>query len=206
MSSILSPSLPASTGNSATDAYTQASLNALNTGVDYTQTPTYQSLQALLGPGTNGALNTNLMSQYNSGAQLIGAQGNQNVATAISGAQGRGLGGSSIAAQGVENANFNTTMADESLLGSLYGVQNQNTQALAGDLMQGSTSTMNDLISIYDSAGTSAANMSMYSSALQEALNAANKASSAQLGAGIASGIGSAVGPALGALAVPGTT
>ncbi len=195
MSAILSPSLPSSTGNGALDAYTQAGISQIGAGgVDFTQTPTYQTLMGLLGPGPNGTLNPGLMAQYNAGAGLIGQQGQQNVASAISGAQGRGLGGSSIAAQGVENANFNTTMADSSLLGSLYGVQGQNTQALAGDVMSGSNALTGDLLSLYDSAGTSAANMQMYSQALQEALQAAKAGASAQQNAGMFAGGGAALG------------
>lgn len=193
MSAILSSALPASTGSGALDAYTGASLDALSKGVDYTQTPTYKTLSELLGPGADGGLNPSLMGQYKAGSQLIGAQGNQNVAKAISNVQGRGLGGSSIQAQAVENENFNTNMADSSLLGNLYGVQGENTRALAGDLSAGANATMSDLLHIYDSAGTSAANMQMYSQALQEALQAAQAGSSATLGAGMFTGGGAAL-------------
>lgn len=196
----ISPILPASTGNSALNAYTGASLGALSSGVDYTQSPTYQSLLGLIGPGANGALNPNLAAEYSSGSALIGQQTGQNTASALSGAQGRGLGGSSIAEQGVENAQFQGTMADSSLLASLYGQQNQNTASLAGDLVSGSNSEMTDLLGIYDNAGTSAANMSMYSQGLQEALSQAGLTATATEQAGMFGGIGSIIGGALGGI------
>lgn len=186
----ISPILPASTGNGSLDAYTSASLGALSSGVDYTQTPTYQTLLSMLGPGANGGLNSNLQAQYTSGSQLIGQQTGQNEAAAMSGVQGRGLGGSSIQAQAVENAGFQGTMADSSLLSSLYGQQNANTGQLAQDLVSGSNTELTSLLGIYDSAGTSAANMQMYSEGLQEALSAANASSNAQQNAGIFSGVG----------------
>ena len=189
--------LPAATGNSALDAYTGAALNALGTGVNYAASPTYQQLSALLGPGANGGLNSNLLAQYNAAQPLIGQQTETNMAQALSGAQGNGLGGSSIAAQGVENAEFGGTMADASLLSSLYGQQNSNTQALAGDLASGANAEMSDLLNIYDSAGTSAANMSMYSQGLQEALQAANASSNASLLGGGIGAAGSIIGGAL---------
>lgn len=178
--------LPAGTGNSALDAYTQASLTALAGGVDYTQSPTYQSLQALLGPGQGGGLNASLMGQYNAAQPLIQQQVGQAAALAESGAQGRGLGGSSIAAQGIENATQQGTLADASLLGSLYGEQNQNTEALASDLFAGSTNTENQLQEIFGNAGSSAAEIAMYQQALQDALQEASAANTASLeGAGI---------------------
>ena len=192
--------LPASTGSGPLDAYTKAALDALSGGVDYTQSPTYKSLQALLGPGEGGGLNPSLLNQYNSAQPLIQQGVNQNKATAMSGASGRGLGGSSIEAQGVENAEFQGTMENASLLSSLYGEQNANTGQLASDLFQGSTSTMNSLLGIYDSAGVSAANMQMYSQGLQEALAAADKAANAQIWSGVSQGIGSAAGGAAMAL------
>lgn len=190
----VSPILPASTGNGALDAYTSASLGALSSGVDYTQTPTYKTLLSMLGPGANGGLNPNLAAQYTSGSALIGQQTGANEATAMSGVQGRGLGGSSIQAQAVENAGFQGTMADSSLLASLYGQQNQNTGMLAQDLVSGSNTELSSLLGIYDSAGTSAANMQMYSQGLQEALAAANSAANASQNAGIASGLGAVGG------------
>lgn len=186
----ISPILPASTGNGALDAYTSASLGALSSGVDYTQTPTYKTLLSMLGPGANGGLNQNLQNQYTSGSQLIGLQTQGNVASAMSSGQGRGLGGSSIAAQGVENAQFGGQMADASLLSSLYGQQNQNTGQLAQDLVSGSNSEMTSLLGIYESAGTSAANIQMYSDALKEALSAAHVSAGASRDAGIFGGIG----------------
>ncbi len=189
-----SPALPASTGNGALDAYTQAGLSALAPGGDYTQTAAYKSIAGLLGPGKGGGLSDPLQAQYNAGAQLNELTGQQNVAAAKSGAQGRGLGGSSIEAQGVENANFGTTMANTSLYGALAGVQNQNTGMLAQDIASGDQAQLSDLLSIYNNAGTSAANMKMYSQGLQEALAAANASANAQQNAGIFSGIGSAVG------------
>ncbi len=195
----ISPILPASTGSGALDAYTSASLGALSSGVDYTQTPTYQTLMGLIGPGPNGGLNQNLQNQYTSGSQLIGLNTQSNVASAMSGAQGRGLGGSSIAAQGVENAQFGGQMADASLLSSLYGQQNQNTGQLAQDVVSGSNSEMTNLLGIYENAGTSAANMQMYSEALQQALSAAHAANNTSLfGAGIGAA-GSIIGGALAA-------
>ena len=197
-SSGISPILPASTGNGALDAYTSASLGALSSGVDYTQTPTYKTLLSMLGPGANGGLNPNLQAQYAAGSQLIGQQTGQNEAAAMSGVQGRGLGGSSIQAQAVENAGFQGTMADSSLLASLYGQQNANTGQLAQDLVSGSNTELTSLLGIYDSAGTSAANMQMYSQGLQEALAAAHASADAQQNAGMFQGIGSLLGPALG--------
>ena len=190
----ISPILPAGTGNSALDAYTSASLGALSSGVDYTATPTYQTLLSMLGPGANGGLNPNLMSQYTAGSQLIGQQTGANEAAAMSGAQGRGLGGSSIQAQAVENAGFQGTMADASLLSSLYGTQNQNVGQLAQDVFSGSNTLTTDLLGIYDSAGTSAANMAMYSQGLQEALAAAQAGASASQNAGMFAGGGAALG------------
>lgn len=198
-SSGISPILPASTGSGALDAYTQASLGALSSGVDYTQTPTYKTLMSMLGPGPGGTLNPNLQAQYTSGSQLIGLNTQGNVAQAMSSAQGRGLGGSSIAAQGVENAQFGGQMADASLLGSLYSQQNQNTGQLAQDVFAGSGQMTSSLLGIYDNAGTSAANMQMYSQGLQEALAAAHEAAGASRDAGIFAGAGSALGPVLGA-------
>jgi hypothetical protein len=148
----------------------------------------------MLGPGANGGLNASLMGQYNAAQPLIQQQTSGATAQALSGAQGNGLGGSSIAAQGVENAEQQGTMADASLMSSLYGEQNSNTSALAGDLASGQNATTSDLLSLYDSAGTSAANMQMYSEGLQEALQAAQISGNAQENAGIFSGIGSAVG------------
>lgn len=193
--------LPASTGNGALDAYTQAGLNTVGSGgVNYANSPTYAALQAMLGPGANGGLNADLMGQYNAAQPLIAQQTSGATAQALSNAQGNGLGGSSIAAQGVENAETQGTMADASLLSSLYGQQNQNTTALAGDLESGSQSLTTDLLGIYDSAGTSSANMQMYSQGLQEALAAAGIAGNAQQQAGLYSGIGAGVGGALSAL------
>jgi hypothetical protein len=186
--------LPASTGSGPLDAYTQASLTALGNGVDYTQSPTYQSLQALLAPGANGGLNSSLIGQYNAAQPLINQQVQQNAALAESTAQGNGLGGSSIQAQGVENAEAQGTAEDAQLLSALYGEQNANTGALASDLASGSNTTMQDLLGIYSDAGTSAANLSMYSAGLQEALQAASQAANAQQNAGIAQGAGSALG------------
>ena len=186
----ISTILPASTGSGALDAYTSASLGALSSGVDYTQTPTYQTLLSMLGPGPNGGLNSNLQAQYTSGSALIGQQTGQNEAAAMSGVQGRGLGGSSIQAQAVENAGFQGTMADSSLLASLYGQQNANTGQLAQDLVSGSNTELTSLLGIYDSAGTSAANMQMYSQGLQEALSAAHASANAQQNAGIFGGVG----------------
>lgn len=195
----ISPILPASTGNGSLDAYTSASLGALSSGVDYTQTPTYKTLLSMLGPGPNGGLNSNLQNQYTSGSQLIGLQTQGNVAQAMSSGQGRGLGGSSIAAQGVENAQFGGQLADASLLSSLYGQQNQNTGMLAQDLVSGSGTMLSDLLGIYDSAGTSAANIQMYREGLAEALQAAQISGQSQQNAGIFGGVGSALGPVLGA-------
>ena len=181
--------LPTGTGSGALDAYTQASLTSLAGGVDYTQSPTYQSLAALLGPGQGGGLNSSLLGQYNAAQPLIQQQVGANAALAQSGAEGRGLGGSSIEAQGIENATEQGTMEDTALLSSLYGQQNANTQALAGDLFSGSQATTQDLLTIYGDAGTSAANMSMYSQGLQEALQQAGQANTAALeGAGIQAG------------------
>jgi hypothetical protein len=197
MASPAAPSavLPASTGNSALDAYTQAAQNlTLGGGLNYSTSPTYQTLQSMLGPGANGGLNASLMGQYNAAQPLIAQQTGQNVAQAMSTAEGRGLGGSSIAAQGVENAEFQGSMQDASLLSSLYGQQNQDISQLAGDLFTGSGQMTSDLLGIYDSAGTSAANMQMYSEGLQEALQAAQIAGNAQQNAGIFQGAGSAIG------------
>ena len=193
------PALPASTGNGALDTYTQAGLSALAPGGDYTQTAAYKSIAALLGPGKDGGLSDNLMAQYKSGSRLNELSGQQQTATAISGAQGRGLGGSSIAAQGVENANFNTEMANSSLYGQLSGVQAQNTGMLAQDISAGSNAQLQDLLSIYNNAGTSAANMQMYSQGLQEALAAASMSSNAQENAGMFAGIGAIGGGLLAA-------
>ncbi len=195
--SIISPELPAGTGNASLDAYTKASLGALSDGVDYTQTPTYKSLMSLLGPAPGGGLNPGLMAQYNTGAQINEVRGQGQKAAAMSGAQGRGLGGSSIEAQGVENADFNTGMADTALLSSLYGQQGENTRTLAGDLFGGSNMELSSLLSIYESAGTSAANMDMYSKGLQEALAAAHDASQSSQNAGIIGAVGSVAGGAL---------
>lgn len=193
-SSGISPILPASTGNSALDSYTSASLGALSSGVDYTQTPTYKTLLSMLGPGAGGGLNPNLAAQYTSGSQLIGQQTGANEAAAMSTVQGRGLGGSSIQAQAVENAGFQGTMANASLLSSLYGQQNQNQGMLAQDLVSGSNSEMTSLLGIYESAGTSAANIQMYSDALREALAAAGMSAGAQRDAGIFGGAGALAG------------
>src|ERR1035437_1481327 len=135
--------LPASTGNGALDKYTQAGLGALGNG-DFSQSQTYQNMAGLLGAGPNGGLNSNLMAQYNQGAGMIAQNTRGNVAQAMSGAQGRGLGGSSIAAQGVENAQFGGQMADASLMSSLYGQQNQNTGMLAQDIASGSNAQLSD--------------------------------------------------------------
>lgn len=173
--------LPASTGNGALDAYTQAGLSALQNSPN--------------APGPNGGLSPSLLAQYQSAQPLIQAQTSASKAQAISGAQGNGLGGSSIAAQGVENAETQGTMADTSLLSSMYGEQNTNNNA-----------NLQDLLSIYDSAGTSAANMQMYSQGLQEALQQAASANQATEQAGksamygqIASGILGAVGKGMAA-------
>ncbi len=190
------PALPSTTGNPSLDAYTQASLGALNAGVDYTQTPTYKTLLSMLGPGPNGGLSPALMNQYTAGSSLIGQKTAGNVALAKSGAQGRGLANSSIEAQGVENAEFQGGMEDTALLSSLYGEQSTNTRTLAQDVFSGSDQELSHLLSIYDSAGTSAANMQMYSSGLQEALAAASAAAQAQMMAGIAGGVGSLAGGA----------
>ena len=199
MATPASIALPASTGNGALDAYTQAGLNAVPGGGDYSQSGTYAQLQSMLGPGANGGLNASLMGQYNAAQPLIAQQTGAATAQALSGAQGNGLGGSSIAAQGVENAETQGTMADASLLSSLYGEQNSNTNALAGDLASGQNATTSDLLSLYDSAGTSAANMQMYSEGLQAALQEAQIAGSAQQNAGMFSGLGSLAGGLLGA-------
>ncbi len=110
--------LPETTGSAALDAYTKASLGALNKGVDYTQTPAYKTLLELLGPGADGGLNPSLDAQYKAGSKIIGQQTAENAAMAKSGVQGRGLGQSSIEAQAVENAGFQGTMANSALLGS----------------------------------------------------------------------------------------
>ncbi len=193
----ISPILPASTGNSSLDAYTKASLGALSEGVDYTQTPTYKTLLSMIGPGEGGKLNTNLQNQYTAGSQIIGQQTSGNVAQALSSGQGRGLAGSSIAAQGVENAQFQGTMADASLLSSLYGQQNAQTGQLAGYLAQGAGSELSSLLGIYESAGTSAANIDMYNKGLQEALAAAHMSSNSSMYAGAFQGAGSIIGGAL---------
>ena len=167
--------IPGGTGNGALDSYVQASQNAISNGVNYQANPTYGQLASLLGPGPNGGLNSNLMAQYNQGAQIIGQNTGANEAQAMSTAQGNGLGGSTIAAQGVENAQFGGQMADSSLMASLYGQQNQNTSQLASDLFSGSQSDLSSLLSLYDSAGTSAANMAMYGEGLTAAMQQAQQ-------------------------------
>lgn len=191
--------LPASTGSAALDTYTQKGLDALAPGGDYSQTATYKKLQDMLGPGAGGGLNANLMAQYTQGQSLIGQGTQANVASAMSSGQGRGLGGSSIAAQGVESAKYQGTMAESSLMSSLYGQQNQNTTQLAGYLAQGSNQQLSDLLGIYESAGTSAANMQMYSQGLQEALSAAQASASATAKAGMWAGLGALGGGAVAA-------
>lgn len=96
-----------------------------------TQDPTLQALMASLSPGAGG-LSPQLMAEYNAGAGLNALTGQQNASQAMSNAAARNLSGSSIEAQGIENANFNTAMANQQLFGTLSGQQLGATESMAG--------------------------------------------------------------------------
>ncbi len=100
--------------------------------------PAFAQIQSLLAPGANGGLSTPLQGQYSAGALINALNASRAGAQAQSSAQARNLSGSSIEAQGMENASMQETLANSGLLASLYGLQNQNTGQLAGLLGQGS--------------------------------------------------------------------
>ena len=99
--------------------------------------PAFSQIQSLLAPNANGTLSNPLQAQYNAGAQTNALNASAAGAQAQSQAQSRNLAGSSIEAQGTENATMQQTLANSGLLASLYGLQNNNSNSLASLLNSG---------------------------------------------------------------------
>ncbi len=198
---------PSSSGaKGAIDAATQKQLDLINAngGTDFSKSPSYQALLKLLGAPEGGGLNPGLQKQYDTGSALLNTQGSKAASLALSGAEGRGLGDSSISAQGVENANFNTEMGKSSLLSSLYSMQNQNTGQLAADLASGNQTALHDLLGIYAAQGSDTANLMMYNEGLQAAMAQADAANKAALKGAEIGAVGSIIGGGMKAFAAGG--
>ena len=99
----------------------------------------FAKIRALLAPPTDGGLNPNLQGMYDSGARSNAMGASAAGASAKSDAVGRGLEGSSVEAYGVNNAKFAESMANSDLMAKLFGMQNQNSNNLAGMEFQGAS-------------------------------------------------------------------
>lgn len=104
---------------------------------DVINSPAFSRISGYLSPNANGSLSTPLAAMYASGSQMNALNAGANQASALTQVKNRGLSGSSIEAQVLENQGMNASLANSSLLASLYGLQNNNTSQLSGLLGQG---------------------------------------------------------------------
>lgn len=133
---------------------------------DMISSPYDTGLLAMLGGGGTGGLNSMLQPAYNWGSQQIGQQASGAGAAALSGGQGRGLGNSSIAAQGYNAAQAGGQMSMaqlmSALLGQQYSAQGQAAGTLAGQGEQVANQQqglMEALANLYAGEGSSLANL-----------------------------------------------
>lgn len=207
--SFIPTKLPATTGNPGLDKYTGASLDALKSAptTDIFSSDAFAQIQKLLGPGAGGGLSPALMAMFSQGQKTNALNTSAAVAGAKSDAVGRGLEGSTVESQGVQNAKFTGSMADSNLMAQLFGLQNQNSGSLASMLFQGQQGNdaqiqdrLKMLLSILSGAGDSSANISMFREGLSAEEKAAKDAATSQLLSSIIGGGAQVAGAYLGGL------
>lgn len=163
------PDLPGP-GMGATDRFNQAFLSTLGKSgtPSAAGTGSFKTAQDLLAPG-EGGLSTTLQRLYDMSVGKIDQATAGNIASAQTGALGRGLEGSSIEQAGVGAAQYAGEQARASLLASLLGQQvgqtSQLAQGLFGAGQQEAGFGMDQLLALLQflsGQGEGAANLSMF--------------------------------------------
>jgi hypothetical protein len=149
--------------------------------------PQWGQVQSLLQPDKSG-LSPNLNSMLNIGQQVIQRQTQQDVASQMSTALGRGMEGSSIEAAGVAGAQAAGQNSLANLLSSIFGQQNQLSSQYVQNLMGGMQANqqldfnqLQILLQYLQSQMESTANIGMYGEGMGSAMNMAGKKQSSDI-------------------------
>ena len=175
-------------------------LDALRSRRDPLQSDAFKAIQQLLQPGASG-MSANLDALYGIGSTKINQSTSSNVAGAQTGAQAKGLQGSSIELADVATQQRIGEEAKASLLASLLGQQQQASGQLANLTFQGGIQSEQDsmmaLLKFLMEGGESSANLGMF----DEMMGRQQKLSSQQgwmgLGSAGIGGLAKILGPIL---------